>query len=93
MQTLRHLLLGALLGATFVWIIFASFHLGRRQAKVRPLVVFLPKKLAKVSKDFWRTSIYAALLGALIGLGIAAGDVFFPSRDVSPAYDSAAKVP
>jgi hypothetical protein len=92
MLTILHFLLGALLGAMFVWMIFASFHLGRRQAAIGD-IVFLANKPAKGSKDFWRRSIYAALLGALIGLGIAAQDVFFRSPDISPAYDSAAKVP
>jgi quinol-cytochrome oxidoreductase complex cytochrome b subunit len=87
MQTILHFLLGALLGAMFVWMIFASFQLGPNQPAIDD------KKPPKASKDFWRRSIYAALLGALIGLGIAAKDVFFRSPDTSPAYDSAPKVP
>jgi len=76
MHILRQLLLGALGGGVFGWLVCAGFYLHPSRARFRSGTDLGVDWLNdSVSESFWPRTTYLALAGALIGAGIEAVNI------------------
>ena len=72
MQTLRHLLFGALIGAAFGWGIVVWWYFWSIKSQYG---IGFDWANHALPKSFWSSSRYLALLGALIGLAWVVAEI------------------